>query len=814
MAHARQASRLRGCSWSAATARRPDDGSTPEIGRLRRFAAELRRGMSACASSASGNATRCATITSRPTCSSHAVVRAVRHHAAGGDGLRTPVVGSDVGGIRYTVRRRGHRLPGAAARAGGAGRAAGAAARQPGAGRRDGPRRRASRALALHLGPGGRPTWPMSTEARAPRHSCRRNPRRCAGARRGARDATRSGAPGMSAWRPAPRRRRTRAAVFIDKDGTLIEDVPYNVDPAALRFMPHALRGAAAAGATPATRWSSPPTSAAWRAACFTRAQFAHLRAAHRTAPAATAGIGAGRPGALPARTRMARTAGVRCAASRSPGLLLRGRAAPRHRPGALVDGRRHPRRRRGRAPRRLPTVLLDVGNETVWHAVTPQRALHRLARRAELILAPTPHAIVAPHAVSLPRPQGLTTRSDAVNRCAARGRHGSAGSACDACSRCAWTTLGDVLMTTPALAALRAERAGRAAHAARRRRSAPRCAACVREVDEVMSFDAPWMPSRMPTTVRRPGHDRAALIDRLRDRFDAAVIFTVCTQSALPAALLCRMAGIPLRLAHSRENPYGLLTDWVRDTERVARRHAPRGAAPARTGGQRRLRGRRRQLRLHFALPQRPTSGAHAAARGRRADDAALLRALHPGATRGVAPLAGRRVRLRRPTRSRRRAVACRCSRGDASRAAADATRRAAAMMQQGARRSRWSAATVGLGELAALIGDARLLLSQQQRPGPHRRRVGTPVVVLYALTNPQHTPWRVPARVLNHDVPCRYCLKSVCPQGPPRLPAASAARRRGARGRRAAARTRERCTRAAAVHGNRRLETQGSTA
>jgi ADP-heptose:LPS heptosyltransferase len=43
----------------------------------------------------------------------------------------------------------------------------------------------------------------------------------------------------------------------------------------------------------------------------------------------------------------------------------------------------------------------------------------------------------------------------------------------------------------------------------------------------------------------------------------------------------------------------------------------------------------------------------------------------------------------------------------------------------------------------------------------------LGTPVVDLYALTNPQHTPWLVPARVLNHDVPCRNCLKSVCPQG-----------------------------------------------
>ncbi len=43
----------------------------------------------------------------------------------------------------------------------------------------------------------------------------------------------------------------------------------------------------------------------------------------------------------------------------------------------------------------------------------------------------------------------------------------------------------------------------------------------------------------------------------------------------------------------------------------------------------------------------------------------------------------------------------------------------------------------------------------------------VGTPVVDLYALTNPQHTPWQVPNRVLNYDVPCKYCYKSVCPMG-----------------------------------------------
>lgn len=40
-----------------------------------------------------------------------------------------------------------------------------------------------------------------------------------------------------------PALRPTRRAVFIDKDGTLVEDLPYNVDPSRLRFTPYALQG-------------------------------------------------------------------------------------------------------------------------------------------------------------------------------------------------------------------------------------------------------------------------------------------------------------------------------------------------------------------------------------------------------------------------------------------------------------------------------------------------------------------------------------------------------------------------------------------
>jgi ADP-heptose:LPS heptosyltransferase len=57
--------------------------------------------------------------------------------------------------------------------------------------------------------------------------------------------------------------------------------------------------------------------------------------------------------------------------------------------------------------------------------------------------------------------------------------------------------------------------------------------------------------------------------------------------------------------------------------------------------------------------------------------------------------------------------------------------------------------------------------LLANNSGPVHLAAAVGTPIVDLYALTNPQHTPWGVPNVVLSNDVPCRNCFKSVCPLG-----------------------------------------------
>jgi len=165
-------------------------------------------------------------------------------------------------------------------------------------------------------------------------------------------------------------------AVFIDKDGTLIEDVPYNVDPALIRFMPGAipaLRLLAGAG-LPLVIVTNQPGLASGH---FTRAEFARLQQAIAERVREEAGVelagfyvcphGPGDEEVFPCLCRKP-----------APGLLIQ---------ASVVDGYDLARswmigdilddveagRRAG-----CTTILVDVGNETEWH-LSPLRTPHHL---------------------------------------------------------------------------------------------------------------------------------------------------------------------------------------------------------------------------------------------------------------------------------------------------------------------------------------------------------------------------------------------------------------------------------------------------
>lgn len=318
---------------------------------------------------------------------------------------------------------------------------------------------------------------------------------------------------------------------------------------------------------------------------------------------------------------------------------------------------------------------------------------------------------------------------------------------------------LGDLLMTTPAIAAVRAGLPG--AHIALLASSAGAAAGeHLGGIDQVIEFTAPWVTSSAQVTRAAAGQAERALIDRLAAaRFDAAIIFTVCTQSALPAALMCRLAGIPLCLAHSRENPYALLSDWVQEVDviEVGMRHevqrqldlvASVGFAPA-------------GARLRWRTAPAAMRPVRTRLRMLGVSDERGYFVVHPGAS---AP-----SRRYPPERFGRAAALIAHATGLAA-VFTGGPHEVALVEQARAAMGAPSVSLAGelpLGQLSALIGGAHLVVANNTGPVHIAAALGTPVVTLYALTNPQHTPWGVAARVLSHDVPCRNCLRSVCPEG-----------------------------------------------
>lgn len=312
---------------------------------------------------------------------------------------------------------------------------------------------------------------------------------------------------------------------------------------------------------------------------------------------------------------------------------------------------------------------------------------------------------------------------------------------------------LGDVLMTTPAIQAIK-QTSPDARITLLSSRSGAAIARHVPALDNVIVYDAPWVKGASHGNLS----DRRMMSALGRENFDAAVIFTVCTQSALPAALLCRLVGIPLRLAYSRENPHDLLTDWVPDQEVCndgMRHEVVRQLDLVRSVG-----FHASSERLVFRYAASDVLSMRRKFVGAGGDLMRPYIVVHPGATS-----ASRRYPAERFGQAAERIcrdTGCQAvfSGGHDEQAL---VARASSQMHEPAISL---AGQLTLGELAALIASAQVTVCNNSGPAHMAAALGTPVVVLYALTHPQHTPWRAKARVLNNDVPCRNCLKNVCPE------------------------------------------------
>jgi lipopolysaccharide heptosyltransferase II len=314
--------------------------------------------------------------------------------------------------------------------------------------------------------------------------------------------------------------------------------------------------------------------------------------------------------------------------------------------------------------------------------------------------------------------------------------------------------SLGDVLMCTPAMRALREARPGRSLTLLTSP-GAALAAPFIPEIDAVITYEAPWMKS---SVAHAPQADIEFAAQLAQKSFDAAVIFNSYSQSPLPAAMLCYLARIPLRIAHCHENPYQLLTDWLPDPEpdRVIRHEVRRqldlaahlGCHPSST-------------RLSFGVRNADRKTVRARLEQMGIDPGHRWIAFHPGASapsrRYPAPhwaAVIRRLHME---------LGCPMvlTGGTDEQPLVDQIRDASGVPAHSL------AGQLALGELGAALQMASVVVSNNTGPAHMAAAVGTPLVELYAMTNPQHTPWQVRNRLLYHDVPCRFCMKSVCRQG-----------------------------------------------
>jgi len=236
-----------------------------------------------------------------------------------------------------------------------------------------------------------------------------------------------------------------------------------------------------------------------------------------------------------------------------------------------------------------------------------------------------------------------------------------------------------------------------------------------------------------------------------------------VYSQNPLPTALLAYLANIPLRLGYCHEDPYQLLTHWIPDPEpvRYISHEVARQLALVKTIGCSTM-----ERRLSLQIPERAFSRAKKMLQQYKIDRSRPWFILHPGGTEAL--------RCYSPT--------------NFITAAKDlAKKMKATILVTGSRNERRLTTTVAKGigpaaynlggeltlaEYCALIALCPVIITNNTLPAHLAAAVGTPVVDIYATTNPQHTPWLTPHHILYFDIPCRACAQGVCaqPHGRPR--------------------------------------------
>jgi lipopolysaccharide heptosyltransferase II len=308
---------------------------------------------------------------------------------------------------------------------------------------------------------------------------------------------------------------------------------------------------------------------------------------------------------------------------------------------------------------------------------------------------------------------------------------------------------MGDLLMSTPAFRALKETFSCHLALLTSA--AAAPVTADIPEIDQVIVFNAPWVKHDHVTTPET----YQQVVEQLRkEHFDAAIIFTVYSQNPLPTAMLAFEAGIPLRLAYCRENPYQLLTHWIPDEEpfRSVHHQVERDMMLAAFTGASVL-----STRLYLRTRETLWPGIIKKLSLRGADPHKSWIIMHP-----MVQDAKRQYSFNKWIEIGKRIIAeqqCQLlitgntSEEEEAEKLKEAIGAGAVNL----------AGAFSIGEFALLIRKSPLVISVNTGTVHIAAATSTPVVVLYALTNMQHTPWRVKSEVLYFDVPADRRSRNV---------------------------------------------------
>jgi ADP-heptose:LPS heptosyltransferase len=300
---------------------------------------------------------------------------------------------------------------------------------------------------------------------------------------------------------------------------------------------------------------------------------------------------------------------------------------------------------------------------------------------------------------------------------------------------------MGDLIMTVPAIRALK-ESFG-AKITVLTSSMAKSVIKHIPEIDDAIIFDLPWVKS-----AKEPDADSVnEVVSIIKDKqFDAAVIFTVYSQNPLPTAMLAYLAGVPKILAYCRENPYHLITDWVPDKEPYTQiKHQVKrdldlvATVGAVTGDQ----------ALALSVNNNLFGSIASKLRECGVDFNKPWLILHPGVSERKreypvklwAEAGGKLIRdsgfqlLLTGSSSEK-----------------ELTDQLQSIIGTG---SFSLGGMFNLDEFICLIKHAPVMVSVNTGTIHIAAAVNTPVVVLYAQTNPQHSPWGVPHKVLPFPLP-----------------------------------------------------------